>query len=276
MRGLLLGLATIGLAHGAVGSRPACAQSGADYTPPAHTAPRALVGSRLINLPTPTTIAPRRWELYFGHRFRGTINHGGDGHNLWGLDGGADVTLGVGYGLTDWLDVSLQRARVEEDFELAVKAALWREQGGAPLSVAVRAGVDRLQRENALDPTRPFVQLALSRTVVDRLQVFVSPSWVRDTPRLRDAFNVPLGVSLRVRPDTRFEIEYVPENGDLDESVAAWHLGFAKTVGGHLFKVFVGNSGATAVDQILGGDSVARYRSGDIRLGFNLVRYLPR
>ena len=230
----------------------------------------------MINLPTPFTMGAKRWELYFGHRFRGTINHEGDGHNLWGLDGGADVTLGVGYGLTRWLDISLQRARVEEDFELALKASLWREDSGAPLSVALRAGADFLERENVPDPSRPFAQLALSRTVAERFQIFVAPSWVQDTPRLRNAFNVPLGLSVRVRPDTRIEVEYVPENGDLEESVAAWHVGASKTVGGHIFKVFVGNSGATNVDQILGGDTVARFRTSDVRLGFNLVRYLPR
>ncbi len=261
----LLALALLG------GAQSATAQD--SYTP---VAPSSILGTRLINAPTPVTVGAGRWELSFAHRFRGTINHGGDSHDLWGLDGGADVTLGAAYGLTRWLDVSLHRASLQEDFELALKAALWQESNGRPLSVAARVGVDRLQRRGAVDPTRPFVQLALSRSLGSRVTVLVSPSWVSDTPRLRNAFNVPLGVSIRVAPDARFEAEFVPENGDLDDSVAAWHAGFSKTVGGHLFKVFLGNSRATTVDQMIGGDSDAGFRSSDLRLGFNLIRYLPR
>ena len=234
------------------------------------------MGSRLVNLPTPFTIGAKRWELYFGHRFRGTINHEGDGHNLWGLDGGADVTLGVGYGLTRWLDISLQRARVEEDFEVALKASFGEKTPARRCRSPCAS--ERTFSSARTCPTRA-AHLPSSPSRVPSpsgSRVFVAPSWVQDTPRLRNAFNVPLGLSVRVRPDTRIEVEYVPENGDLEESVAAWHVGASKTVGGHIFKVFVGNSGATNVDQILGGDTVARFRTSDVRLGFNLVRYLPR
>jgi hypothetical protein len=237
---------------------------------------RTLLGTRLVDMPTPVTVGARRWELLFAHRFRGTINHGGDGHNLWGLDGGAEVTIGAEYGITPWFDVSLHRASLQEDFELAAKAALWRESNGRPLSVAARVGVDRLGRKGVADATRPFAQLALSRDLGPHVTVLATPSWVSDTPRLEDAFNVPLGVSIRVADHVRFEAEYVPKNRDFDDSVAAWHAGFSKTVGGHLFKVFLGNSKGTTVDQIVGGDSDGAFTSSDLRLGFNLVRYLPR
>ena len=46
----------------------------------------------------------------------------------------------------------------------------------------------------------------------------------------------------------------------------------SKQVGGHIFEVLVGNSRATHVDQLLGGDSAAGFASGDVRLGFNLIR----
>ena len=69
------------------------------------------------------------------------------------------------------------------------------------------------------------------------------------------------------------EAEYVPKNHDLGTSVAAWHVALAKPIGAHLFSLVLGNSRATTVDQYAGGDSAAGFKSGDVRLGFNLVRY---
>ena len=59
----------------------------------------------------------------------------------------------------------------------------------------------------------------------------------------------------------------------LDGSRHAWHVAVSKALGGHIFEVLVGNSRATTVDQILGGDSAAGFEEDDVRLGFNIVRY---
>ena len=141
-----------------------------------------------------------------------------------------------------------------------------------PLAVPVLRFGPRSDERLRLDAQR----VGHARSLGQRVTLLASPSWISDTPRLENAFNVPFGVSVLVAPDARFEVEYVPKNGDLDDSVAAWHAGFSKTVGGHLFKVFLGNSRATTVDQMIGGDSDAAFRSSDLRLGFNLIRYLPR
>jgi hypothetical protein len=240
------------------------------------TEPAAMepIGTRILNTASPFTLPKRRWELLFAHRFRGTIN-GGSAHDLWGLDQGSDVTLGATYGVTGKLDLSLARSSIQENFELAAKWQALSESCGAPLTAALRLGVDRLGGTGAEDPTRPFAQIPLARSFGGRVQVLAAPSWVGDTPRLRNAFNVPLGVSVEIAPHARIEVEYVPKNRDFDDSVAAWHAGIAKRVGGHVFKVFLGNTRGTTVDQILGGDSVAGARQSDLRIGFNLVRYLP-
>lgn len=257
---------------------PALAQQqpeGATAEPAAaEPAIRAPIGTRVVNTSTPFTTGARRWELLFAHRFRGTLNDG-SAHDLWGLDKGSDVTLAAGYGLTGDLDLWLARSSIEEDFEFAAKWRFLAEARGAPISAALRVGVNVLGSKAATDATRPFVQLPLARSIGRRAVLLAVPSWVRDTPRLRNAFNVPVALSFQIGPLTRLEAEYVPKNRDLDASVAAWQVGFGKTVGGHLFKVFLGNSRATTVDQTLGGDSAAGFRRSDLRLGFNLVRYLP-
>ena len=244
-------------------SAPAAAQDG-----PVHRDP---LGTILINGATPYTLGSRRLEVLFSHRFQQPINDG-DSHNFWGLDSGADVGIGLAWGATDRLDLSLYRASFQEDFELAGKLLVFEQAPRRPLTVAVRAGADLLRRPGVEDRDRPFVQLLLARKLAPGVNLLVSPSWVRATPRLRNAFNVPIGLTFPLPGEQLIEIEYIPANRDLDGSRDAWHVALSKAVGGHIFEIVLGNSRATTVDQMLGGDSAAGFEKRDVRLGFNIVR----
>ncbi len=232
---------------------------------------RDPVGTRLINMPTPYPVRARAMEILFSHRFHLPIQDG-SAADLWGLDSGADIGLGLAVGITPHLDLSLFRSSFQEDFELAGKFLVWEQAPRVPLTAAVRLGVDRLERDGVEDPTRPFAQLLLARRFGRGVNLLLSPSWVRDTPRLRNAFNVPVGLTFGLPRDLLAEIEVVPPVGDLEESEAAWHVAVSKQVGGHVFEVVLGNSRAVTVDQYLGGDSAAGFEPGDVRLGFNLIR----
>jgi hypothetical protein len=229
------------------------------------------VGTRLISIATPYTVKRRNLEVLFMHRFRQSVQDG-DSHTLWGLDSGADVGIGLAWGLTSRADVSLLRSSFQEDFELAGKFLAFEQSEHMPLSIAVRAGADRLRRVGAVDPTRPFAQVVVSRRLAHGFNVLLAPSWVRDTERLHNAFNVPVGLTFLLPGDHLVEIEVIPKNRDLDGSVAAWHIAFSKELGGHIFKILLGNSRAMTVDQILGGDFAGGFERGDVRLGFNLIR----
>lgn len=235
---------------------------------PVHRDP---LGTVLINGATPYTVGARKLEVLFTHRFQQAVNDG-DSHNLWGLDSGADVGIGLAWGATPRLDLSLYRASFQEDFELAGKFLVFEQARRIPLTVAVRAGADYLRRPEVEDPSRPFAQLLLSRRLAPGVNLLVSPSWVRDTPALRNAFNVPLGITFPLPGDSLLEIEYIHANRDLKDSRDAWHVALSKSVGGHIFEVVLGDSRATTVDQMLGGDSAAGFKTRDVRLGFNIVR----
>jgi hypothetical protein len=251
---------------------PAAAQE----LPPENGADRPVgrdaLGTILINGVTPYTLGARKLEVLFTHRFQQAINDG-DSHNLWGLDNGADVGIGFVWGAAPRLDLSVYRASFQEDFELAGKFMAFEQSRRIPLTMAVRAGVDHLRRPGVEDPTRPFAQLLLARRIAPGVNLLVSPSWARDTPRLRNAFNVPIGLTLPLPgEDNLIEIEYIPANRDLDDSVDAWHVALSKKVGGHIFEIVLGDSRATTVDQMLGGDFAGGFRTRDVRLGFNIVR----
>ncbi len=247
------------------------AAEAAGLTSPYTPVRRDPIGTRLIDLPTPYTVGRRELELLFTHRFQESVGDG-SAHDLWGLDSGADVGIGLGYGVTRSLDLSVYRSSFEEDYELAAKFLALEQAQRVPVSLAVRAGADLLERPGVADPHRPFAQLVVSRRLAAGINLLAAPSWVRDTPRLRNAWNVPLGLTLPFLGGSLVDLEYVPRNRDLKESVAGWHAALSKAVGQHLFSVVLGNSRATTVDQYLGGDSAAGFRSRDVRLGFNLVR----
>jgi hypothetical protein len=252
-------------------STPLAAQEEDPSTEPERRDP---LGTRLVNVATPFPVQAKTLEVVFLHRFHLPVQDGSSS-DLWGLDSGADVGIGLAFGITPRLDASLLRFSFQEDFELASKFLVLEQAPRRPLSVAVRAGVDRLEREGIEDPTRPFAQLLLSRSFGRGgrgFNLLVSPSWVRDTPRLRNAFNVPVGLTFALRGGSLVELEVIPENRDLDESVTAWHLAWSRDVGGHIFEIVLGNSRAVTVDQYLGGDSAAGFKAGDVRLGFNLIR----
>lgn len=255
------------LAAGSAAAQDLAPQSDAD-----RPVGRDSLGTILINGATPYTLGARKLEVLFTHRFQQAIQDG-DSHNLWGLDNGADVGIGLAWGATDRLDLSVYRASFQEDFELAGKFLAFEQSRRIPLNLAFRAGVDHLRRPGVEDPTRPFAQLLLSRRIAPGVNLLVSPSWVRDTPRLRNAFNVPIGLTFPLPgEDNLIEIEYIPASRDLDDSVDAWHVALSKKVGGHVFEVVLGDSRATTVDQMLGGDFAGGFRTRDVRLGFNIVR----
>lgn len=228
------------------------------------------LGTRFIDMPTPYTVGSRRLEVLFTHRFQQTVQDG-DEHDLWGLDGGSDVGLGLAWGATSRLDLALFRSSFQESFELSAKYLVLEQSPRMPVTIGARAGADLLRREGVEDANRPFAQLLLAHRFSSGVTVLLSPSWVRDTPRLRDAFNVPVGVSVPIGEHV-IELEWVPANRDLDESADAWHVALSREVGGHIFEILVGNSRGTTVDQYLGGDFAGGFETGDVRLGFNLIR----
>lgn len=248
----------------------AAQETSSPYTP----VPRDPLGTRFVNVPTPFPVRARTVELTFLHRFRTPLNEGSSS-DLWGLDNGADVAIGVGLGITRHLDVSFLRSSFQENFELAAKFLFLEQAPRVPLSIAVRAGANRLERDGIEDPTRPFAQLLLARRIGRGFNLLLAPSWVGDTPRMSDVFNVPVGLTVPLPHDSILELEVIPENRDLEESETAWHAALGKRIGGHIFELVFGNSRAMTVDQYLGGDSETGFRSDDVRFGFNLIRELP-
>ncbi len=229
------------------------------------------LGTRIVNLPSPLTLGRGTFEILFTHRFAEAIADG-SAHDLWGLDGGADVGLGLGYGVSRNLDLALYRSSFAETWELAGTFAVYRQAPRVPLSITLRAGADYEGQRGAVTPTRPFAQASLGHRFGGGWDLILVPTWVRDTPQLRNAWNVGVALSAPLGNAARLELEVLPRDHDLKSSVTAWSVALSKAIGGHLFKLTLGDSRATTVDKYAGGDFPPGFHAHDVRLGFNLVR----
>ena len=224
--------------------------------------------------------------MIFSHRFNQSIDEGEAWHSLFGLDSGANVTFGGSYTLSRDLEVSLVRSNILDTIELGGKSIVFQQSRAIPASLALRGGVDLRTEEDLEDRTSLFAQAIVSHQFGQRLVVFAVPTFVTDAGRANDAtgsvaqfqhvFNVPVGASLQLTRRFSLVGEIIPSNSDLpddSEGDAGWAIGVKSVVGGHFFEVLLTNSSGTTVDQYATGTfQGAPLRSGDVRLGFNIVR----
>lgn len=250
-----------------IGSAPVTAQSG--YEP---YAPLPL-GSNFLNLPAPTIMEKGTWEIRFTHRFAEPVNEG-DAHSFWGLDGSADIGIGVAWAVSRDAELSLYRSDIQDDYEAAVKFRILQQAPAVPLSISARAGVDIRTAEGLEDRTSAFVQAIISRRIGNRLELFAMPSYASNAGAFDSVFNIPFGAAWMLRPPLSLIIEVIPENHDLEgiDTNFAWAVGLKRAIGGHYFEIILTDSRATHVDQYLGGDFLGGIDASDIHLGFNIER----
>jgi len=230
-------------------------------------------GTHLINLPTTTT--PSKGDVLFRvhHRFSDPVDSGFD--NLLGLDSFANILLGLGYGITDNLTVSIGRVRVYKEFELSADWLI-AEQGrtaGLPFSAALHGGVSLVTEDE--DAVKFFAAVSLSRQLTRRLSVLVVPSFVTNANHFaldpQSTFSLGLGARYMIWEEFSIIAEWVPVLAGYNEIESGWGLGIEKKIGGHVFQVFVNNAlGLTPAQSLPGGD--LQIGDFDFRIGFNIFR----
>jgi hypothetical protein len=255
--------ALLALSLAALASRPAGAQEAPPWQPG--------YGGRFLQSASPLVNDQGILEALFTHRFAEPVNRSG-GNGLFGLDSGANVGLGLSYVPLRRLSVEVYRASAGGDYEFAAKVAALEATREMPIAVSVRLGANWMTNADLERKFGGFGQVLVAGTIGDRVTIAAAPTFVTNTPMFRNVFNVPLVVQVRLGTGLYATGEYVPRNRDLDGSVGQWSFALEKSVWRHRFGVWIGNSGATTVDQIMGGDFGGGVTESNIRLGFNIVR----
>ncbi|MFN7989675.1 MAG: DUF5777 family beta-barrel protein [Thermoanaerobaculia bacterium] len=228
-------------------------------------------GDRFLQAPSPLVNDEGLFQVLFTHRFNQPVNEAG-GNNLFGLDSGANIGIGLGYVPVDRLSVEVYRASSGGDYEFSAKYTLVPPTHERPLAVGVRAGMDWLTKYEVDKKTGFFGQALVAWTFGERVTISAAPTYVSNTPLFTDVFNVPVMLQVKLARGLYATGEYVFRNKDLDGSVGQWSFALEKSLFHHRFGVWIGNSAATTVDQIMAGDYAGGVVESNIRLGFNIVR----
>lgn len=265
----------------------------AAQTDPYKPITRLPLGDWLLTLPSPSMPARGTWEVRFTHRFNQSLDQGGFSdqvHSLFGLDTNADVVFGLSYALRRDLQLSVMRSNTNDTLETAAKFVVLQQAKKMPLNLSLRGGVDWRIEKNLGDRTSFFAQAIVSRQFGKKAEVFLLPTIATKAGRavsgtssgalFKNAFNVPVGVAVALRPGLSVVAELVPPNRDLPDEMNAdlgWALGIKRQLGGHWFEILITNSQASSADQYVTSTFQGTpLDSGDIHLGFNIERRFGR
>lgn len=237
-------------------------------------------GTRIVDGQSIETKHKNELEVIISHRF-GTLNSGG--YNLFGLDV-ATIRLGLEYGITDNLGVSIGRSSATKTYDSYLKYKVLRQQPGTmPVSIVLLGGLAyRSAREDSpgysvSDRTSFTAEAMIARKFNSTFSFQVTPVWVHKdrlfplTDDKFDVFGLGLGTRVKVTRSLAINAEYYPRLNDSGFNYDAIGVGLEIETGGHVFDlVFTNSEGMTERRYVTETDG--DFFDGDIHFGFNLTR----
>jgi hypothetical protein len=253
----------------------------------------AFKGSRLINGHTVETRGKGELEFIFQHRF-GLIN--GGLYELFGLDQ-AFVRLGLDYGITDKLSLSIGRNSVDKTMDGYAKFKVLRQQtgnGAVPVTLTVLGGVAyKTSPKKEDEPTLQNIdrvayvgQVLVARKFTPALSVQLMPTIVHknavnQTLENNDLIALGFGSRLKITRSIALTSEYylrlnAPNNdllvtNGLSKRYDSFGLGVDLETGGHVFQLIITNTNALTERAFI-TETTGDIANGDLHFGFNVTR----
>lgn len=252
---------------------------------------KTFYNSRLINFHTVEVCNKRTMELRISHRF-GAIN--GGPREAWGLDGGANIRIGLDYSLDGRLMVGIGRSSYQKMYDGFLKYRLLRQtkDGYTPLSITLFSSAyyihlkDPNKAANGFDKYEysPWSRYSFANEIIfarkfsDKFSLQVAPFFIHynlvdKITDLNDVYGAT--AAFRYKVAKRFAItgEYglCLNNYSRDKYYNSMGIGFEIETGGHVFQVHFTNSTGITENQYLPFTNT-RWTNAGIRLGFNLTR----
>ncbi len=263
-----------------------------DAKPETEYAFATFKGTRLGNGHTIETKNAGSLEFIFGHRF-GLIS--GGAYEMFGLDQ-AYVRLGLDYGITDRLSVSIARNSTDKTMDGYLKFKALRQSKGVknfPFSVTALGGMAYKfsPKENSdvspefenVDRISYTGQLLIARKFSTNFSLQLMPTIVHknvvETYEENTQFALGLGGRIKITRSLAITGEYYhnfssPDNDDLlddQQQYNALSLGIDIETGGHVFQLLLTNAiGLT--ERAFITETRDDFFGGDIHLGFNVTR----
>jgi hypothetical protein len=235
----------------------------------------------LIALPTTLRLPRHKLAFHLTHRFSRPLGEGDFGDlaaDLFGFDSAALIGLELRFGLFSGTQLGIYRTS-DRTIQFFLDRSVLR-QGGSPIGLAVRAGVEG--RDNFSEDFAPEVGVTLSRKVGDRAAFYLVPIFVWNTDLSGIAehdYTVLLGVGGRVRISSAAYLvaEWTPRiagykgvnpEHPLERAADPVSFGFEGRVGGHVFQLNFSKSLWTMPAPLSRGALTGK----DWHIGFNLSR----
>ena len=241
-------------------------------------------GSNVINLETVEQPGKNVLQFMMMHRF-GRLNEGA--YNFFGLDN-AVLRLGLTYGLTSRIAITIGRSSLDKALDAAVKFKILRQSsdGKIPISMSgyislVYPTIKYSDKPYLLPKYRPIytTQLLIARKINEKLSLLLVPSYIHFNivEKANDKNDIyALGTGGRYKLSKRMSIigeyDFLP-TGQIHKAATynSFSSGLEMETGGHVFQlVFTNSQGMTAPYYLSKTDG--RWGNGDIYFGFNISR----
>lgn len=242
-------------------------------------------GTRVINGQSVEGKRKGELEFIFSHRF-GRINEGA--YTLWGLDE-AYVRLGLEYGITDRLGVSIARTSVDKTFDGFVRYKVLRQAKGeraSPITVTAIGNIyykttpseDENPAYTSNDRLAYGAQLLLARKFSTKLSFQLNPIFIHRNTVEQDYENnddLALGFGGRYKVSRSIALtgEYFLRLNPTENSPYYDAIGFGLDIetGGHVFQLVFTNSRGM-FERAIVAETEGDFFAGDIHFGFNISR----
>ncbi|CAN5565982.1 DUF5777 family beta-barrel protein [soil metagenome] len=246
--------------------------------------------TRIINMHTMEVCGKRSLDFRISHRF-GPFNSGS--YNLWGLDGGASIRLGLEYSHNGRLMFGIGRSSYEKMADGFLKYRLTRqtEDGHTPISITLFSGMyytllkDGNKEANGFDKYEHKTsrmsfahEVIIGRKFNDKISLQIAPYFlhynlVDRISDKNDVYGVQGGLRYKFSRSMALTLEYAYNINDYSKTTYynSFGIGFEVETGGHVFQMHVTNSFGITENQFLARTDT-KWDNAGIRIGFNISR----
>jgi hypothetical protein len=241
-------------------------------------------GTRIVNGMTVETRGRGSLEFIFQHRF-GQINQGA--YELWGLDE-AFTRLGLEYGITDRLGVSIGRTSTDKTFDGYVKYKVLRQQSGGGSPVTITLVETAAYQATPSEEDNPNLEFAhrmsyatsalIARKVNGKFSLQLTPLYIHRNAveqdyEENDLFVLGAGGRHKITRSVALTMDYFYRINPKESTpyYNSFGLGVDIETGGHVFQIVLSNSQGM-IERQYAAETAGDFWEGDIHLGFNVTR----
>ncbi len=233
-------------------------------------------------------------QFLIEHDF-GALNQGA--YTMWGLDQ-STIRLGLEYGITNWLSVSIGRSSYEKTFDGSLKAKILRQSTGAknmPVSMSFYGGAflnslhwTDASRTNYFSSRMSYIaQLLIARKFSNAFSLQLTPTYIHKnlvpyrTDR-NDQLSIGIGGRYKVAQRTSVNAEYFYQIPGFINSysvsatetahyINCFSIGVDLDTGGHVFQFRLTNA-QPMFERAFITETTNKWTDGGIFLGFTINR----